>query len=182
MQLDLARFLLHLKRGDSPGFAYLRETAKWLMVANVPVPRIVKPCGRLLYELRFFLPMAWDRLKALLIAQPLFASRCESLGLRLHLAVLPVISGHTILHIGDDVRFSGSFAVTSGKFYDHPTLKIGNRTFIGHEVTITCNRQVVIDEDVLIAESCKISDYDGHSIFMGERLSSTLPSAADIRP
>lgn len=92
------------------------------------------------------------------------------------------VKGHTVLHIGDDVRFSGSFEVASGRFHDRPTLRIGHRTFIGHNVSITCNREVTIEDDVLIAGDCRISDYDGHPASLERRLSNCLPDPEEIRP
>jgi acetyltransferase-like isoleucine patch superfamily enzyme len=171
-----------LKRADTPTLKVLKKMLRWMMTANLPVPRYIRPCGRLLYDLRFVLPMPWRRLKALLYLHPLFASRCESIGRRVELVALPVISGHTLLYIGNDVRFSGSFSVASGRFCDHPTLRIGDRSFLGHGVTVTCNREVVIEQDVLVAGNCKISDYDGHATSLKGRLASALPAADEIRP
>jgi acetyltransferase-like isoleucine patch superfamily enzyme len=182
MQSILELSVLRLKRADTPAFKTLKKAAQWMMTANLPLPHIIRPCGRLLYDLRFLLPLPWRRLKSLLYVQPLFASRCESIGRRVQLVALPVVTGHTLLYVGDDVRFSGSFAVSSGRFCDHPTLRIGNRSFLGHGVTITCNHEVVIEEDVLIAGDCKISDYDGHAASLESRLKGPLPSADEIRP
>jgi galactoside O-acetyltransferase len=61
-------------------------------------------------------------------------------------------------------------------------LRIGDRTFIGHNVTIVCNREVTIDDDVLIAGDCRISDYDGHAASLEARIAKVLPTAEDIRP
>jgi acetyltransferase-like isoleucine patch superfamily enzyme len=174
--------VLRLRRADTPAFKILKNTVRWLMTVSLPVPDIMRPYGRLLYDLRFFLPIPWKRLKSLLYAHPLFVCRCESIGRRVDLIALPVVTGHTLLYIGDDVRFSGSFTVASGKFCDHPTLRIGDRTFLGHGVTITCNREIVIEQDVLIAGNCQISDYDGHPTSLERRLTGALPSADEIRP
>jgi acetyltransferase-like isoleucine patch superfamily enzyme len=182
MESSLEMFVLRVKRAETPSFKIIRQLVRRIMSANLPVPRTLKPCGRLLYDLRFRLALFWGRLKAFLILQPLFACRCESIGKRIQLMALPNISGHTSLYIGDDVRFSGSLYVASGKFCDHPTLRIGDRSFLGHGVTITCNREVVIEEDVLIASNCKISDYDGHAHSLSRRLVDAAPSEDEIRP
>ena len=44
--------------------------------------------------------------------EPLFRSRCVSAGKRLFLRLLPDISGHARILIGDDFRLEGHFAVT----------------------------------------------------------------------
>jgi len=181
MELSLELFVLRVKRAETPTFKILKRLIRRMMTASIPVPRVIKPCGRFLYELRFRLPMLWRRLKAFLYVQPLFACRCETIGKRVQLTALPVISGHTAVFVGDDVRISGSLSISSGKFCDHPTLRIGDRSFMGHNVRITCNREVVIEEDVLIAGNCKISDYDGHATSLERRLTEATPTADEIR-
>jgi acetyltransferase-like isoleucine patch superfamily enzyme len=121
-------------------------------------------------------------LKALIYTAPMFSCRCESVGKHLQLCALPNVHGHTLLYIGDDVRFSGDFAIASGRFGYRPTLRIGNRAFIGHNVSITCNREVVIEDDVLIAGNCRISDYDGHSASAEKRICNSLPDSQEMQP
>lgn len=174
--------LLRIKRADTPTFKALKAGLQWFMTANLQIPGAVKPGGRLVYDLRFLLPQPFKKLRSLLYVQPLFACRCEAMGRRVQVVKLPVITGHTLLYVGDDVRFDGSFAVASGRFCDRPTLRIGDRTFLGHGVSVTCNREVVIEQDVLIAGNCWISDYNGHSIVPERRLTHALPSADEIQP
>jgi acetyltransferase-like isoleucine patch superfamily enzyme len=174
--------LLRIKRADTPTFKTLKAGLRWFMTANLQVPRALKPSGRLLYDLRFLIPQPFKRLKSVFYVQPLFACRCESIGRRVQIFKLPAVTGHTLLYVGNDVRFNGSFDVASGRFCDHPTLRIGDRTFLGHNVSVTCNREVVIEEDVLIAGNCWISDYNGHSILPERRLTGALPCAGEIQP
>lgn len=178
--LELA--VLRVKRAETPALKAVKGAARWMLKANLPVPRVIKPCLRMVYHLRFYLPVPWRQLKAWLYVQPLFASRCESIGKRVQVVALPAVRGHTQLYIGDDVRFSGSLVVTSGRFCDAPTLRIGDRSFLGDHVAITCNREVVIEEDVLIANGCRISDYDGHPASLERRLANALPTADEICP
>jgi acetyltransferase-like isoleucine patch superfamily enzyme len=182
MSVSVEVFVLRLKRANTPFFKGIRRFLNFYLTASIPVPRTLRPVGRLFYELRFYVPVLWKRLKSLFYIGPIFCCRCESVGKHLQLCALPDVQGHTSLYIGDDVRFSGSLAISSGRFDDHPTLRIGSRTFIGHNVTIICNREVVIEDDVLIAGDCKISDYDGHPVSCKKRLSNGLPDAEDIQP
>lgn len=182
MTLSMESAVLRLKRGDTPFFKAAQRVVHFCRTASLPVPRSFKPIGRLCYELRFYIPILWQRLKSLIYTTPLFCCRCESVGKRPQLCALPRVHGHTSLYIGDDVRFSGSFTVSSGRFRSRPTLRIGDRAFIGHNVSITCNREVVIEDDVLIAANCRISDYDGHPASMEKRMSNALPDAEDIQP
>jgi acetyltransferase-like isoleucine patch superfamily enzyme len=180
--LSMDSVVLRIKRADTPLSKSARHIVKFCLSATIPVPRIAKPAGRLFYELRFYIPILWERLKSLLYTTPVFSCRCESVGKHLQLIALPTVSGHTSLYIGDDVRFSGNLSIDSGRFFDNPILRIGNRTFIGHNVSITCNREVIIEDDVLIAGDCRISDYDGHAISFQDRVCNVIPIDADIRP
>jgi acetyltransferase-like isoleucine patch superfamily enzyme len=182
MRFTVEPFVLQLKRAETPFFKRARKILDFCFTAAIPVPHTLKPAGRLFYELRFYIPTLWKRVKSLIYTTPIFCCRCESVGKRLDLCALPHVRGHALLYIGDDVRFSGSCAITSGRFNDHPTLRIGNRAFIGHNVSITCNREVVIEDDVLIAGNCKISDYDGHPAALESRLSSGVPDADEMQP
>jgi len=182
MSFSLESFVLGLRRADTPFFKRARKVFNCWSTATLPVPRMLKPVGRLFYELRFHIPVLWNRAKSLVYTTPIFWCRCESVGNHLQLCALPQVNGHTLLYIGDDVRFSGNIAISSGRFNDRPTLRIGNRSFLGHNVSIVCNREIVIEDDVLIGGDCKISDYDGHAVSFEKRLSSALPDAEDMQP
>lgn len=182
MTSAVGTLLLRVRRAETPAFKRAKDTLRWMLTANLPIPRALKSTGRVLYHVRFFAPIAWRRLRTLLWSYPLFACRCDSIGKRVKIESLPFVRGHTSLVVGDDVRFSGDFSVSSGRFCDHPTLRIGDRTFLGHNVTITCNREVVIEGDVLIAGDCKIADYDGHAAAMEQRVRDAAPTANEIRP
>ena len=126
--MSLASLILRLKRADTPFFRFARKAYDFAWAASLPVPRVLKPVGRLLYDLRSVVILLWRRSKAFLYTQPLFSCRCESVGKRLQLAAMPTVRGHTRIHIGDDVRFGRNLTISSGRFCDNPTLTIGNRT------------------------------------------------------
>lgn len=182
MNCGVESVVLQLKRADTPASRTARKALNFCLTAAIPVPRILKPLGRLFYEFRFYVPVLWKRIRSLIYTTPIFFCRCESVGKRLQVIALPHVQGHTSLYIGNDVRFSGNLSIVSGRFNDRPTLRIGDRTFIGHNVSITCNEEVVIEDDVLIAGNCKISDYDGHPASPENRLARGLPGAGEIRP
>lgn len=182
MKCSVDSVILGLKRADTPFYQRARKAVDFLLTANLPVPPPLKPMGRALYEFHLYSPVLWKRFMSLIYTTPIFSCRCESVGKHLQLCALPIVRGHTVLRIGDDVRFSGSIAISSGRFCDRPVLRIGNRTFIGHNVSITCNREVTIEDDVLIAGNCTISDYDGHPASSEKRLSNCLPDPEEIRP
>jgi acetyltransferase-like isoleucine patch superfamily enzyme len=182
MDCSVEYVVLRLKRADTPFFRRVRKAIDFCWTATLPVPSILKPVGRLLYGLRFYIPILWSRFKSIIYTTPIFSCRCESVGRHLQVCALPQVQGHALLYIGDDVRFSGSLSISSGKFNSGPTLRIGSRTFIGHNVSITCNREVIIEDDVLIAAGCRITDYDGHPSSLEKRVGNGLPAADDIQP
>ncbi len=182
MTADVEHFVLRLKRPDTDFFRKARRVYDVLSRASIPVPQLFKPLGRLLYGIRLLVPRAWKRFKAMVYTTPLFTCRCESVGKRLKLTHLPSVTGHTLLYIKDDLRLSGSLVISSGKFRERPTLRIGNRVFIGHNVGITCNEEVTIEDDVLIAANCRISDSDCHAAELQKRITGSDLGAEEIRP
>ncbi|HST12900.1 MAG TPA: acyltransferase [Terriglobales bacterium] len=95
---------------------------------------------------------------------------------------IPRVVGHTSIMIGDDVRISGTLGIVSGRTFDRPVLTIGDRVFLGHDVEISCNREIVIEDDVMIAGCCRIADNDGHSVDMEKRIAGHPPDRSEIRP
>jgi acetyltransferase-like isoleucine patch superfamily enzyme len=173
MDTFLQGFKLRLRRSSSVRQAYSRFTK-----AKLPVPRAVRPVGRMFYDFLCAIGFVLKRFKSLIYSQPLFECQCEQVGARLSLVECPAVHGNPSIVIGDDLNVSGSLFITSGRIFDRPSLRIGNRVFIGHDVTISCNREVVIEDDVLIAAKCRISDNDGHPILLPERLAG-LPQTRD---
>jgi acetyltransferase-like isoleucine patch superfamily enzyme len=126
--------------------------------------------------------MLWRLACSYFVWQPLFRSRCVSVGKGLQLAALPFISGHAEIVVGDDVEFTGKVDILSGRFLDRPRVVIGDRTGLGGGTLISVNQQVVIEEDVLIAQGCRISDNDGHPKAADLRARHAPLSPRDIRP
>jgi hypothetical protein len=119
MECTMEYVVLRLKRADTPFFRIARKAVDFCFTATLPVPQTLKPAGRLLYGLRFYIPMLSKRIQSILFTTPIFCCRCESVGKHLQLCTKPNIQGHTRVYIGDDVRFSGSLAISSGKFRSH---------------------------------------------------------------
>jgi acetyltransferase-like isoleucine patch superfamily enzyme len=175
------QFILKIKRGESPFFRGLRSLAKAVMRSNLPVPGLFRPVLRLLYQFHFFVLHLGRLAVSYLYREPLFRSRCASVGKRLHVALMPDISGHAEIHIGDDVNLFGILAVSSGRVLDNPRLLIGNRVDIGHYVVISVNREVIIEDGVHIASNCRIVDNDGHPSDPVLRDQGHAPSAEDCK-
>ena len=182
MSSALEMAVLRLKRGDGRSYQFLRRVYRYCIAANLPLPDSVKPMGCLIYHLQLFARRMFKRVLAFLFLQPLFRSRCNLVGKHLSLIALPTVIGHAFIVIGDDVRFSGTFSIVSGRTFDKPEMRIGNRVFLGHDVEISCNREVVIEDDVMVAGCCRISDNDGHSVDMQRRIKGLPPSQDEVHP
>jgi len=173
-------FGLHLRRADGALYRRMRRIYDWYAAANPVVPKVVRPIGRFIFDLRTVLIMGWRRLKSFLYLIPIFSCRCESVGRGLQMFAMPTVCGHTRIILGDDVQFWGNLGISSGRFYDEPLLRIGNRVGFGHQVAISCNREVVIEDDVGISDGCTISDSDGHPTLMTSRIDRAGPG--EIKP
>ena len=155
-------FLLNIKRGDTPTGARLRGLARAITKANLPQPRPVAFLARGMYQLHFAVWHAVRRFISVVYAEPLFRSRCVQAGKRLNVFLLPHVSGHTRIYIGDDVNIFGKVGIASGRVFDDPTLIIKSRVDIGHLVTISVNKEIVIEEECNIANNVTIADNDAH--------------------
>lgn len=175
-------FLLKVKRAETPFYRFLKRLAQKLPRARLPVPRWLKPFFRFLYELHFLLVLVLRWLRNGLYCQPLFRSRCAHVGRNFHMELMPFVSGHAGIYIGDDVVFTGRVAIMSGRVFDCPRLVLHDRVTLGHNVTISVNREVVIEEDVRIASHCYIADNDGHSTDAELRARNLPPRPQEVRP
>lgn len=155
-------FLRKVKKGETPFFRILRAAIKGTIYFNPPnLPSFLKPPFSLLYEFHF-LVISFFRWITKLYRNPLFESRCATVGKNLTLWAMPYVPGHTEIHLGDDVVFNGKVDIMSGRFLDHPRFVVGNRSAIGQNTIITVNREVIIEDDVIVSYDCRISDSDGH--------------------
>jgi len=103
-------------------------------------------------------------------------------GRNLHLWLMPDVTGHPKIYIGNDVNLFGHLAIASGRVLDNPTVVIGDRADIGHNVIITVNREVIIEEEVNIASFVRILDSDAHPRDPELRAQKLPPGPEEIKP
>ena len=152
------------------------------MNANLPVPGLFKPLLRFGYNFHCAIIDLTQGALTFFYREPLFRARCETAGRHLKLSRMPEVYGHTKIYIGDGVSFTGLSSIISGRFLDEPTLVIKDRVIIGHHAIFSVNQEVIIEEDVMIANYCAITDNDGHSRSMDLRIQHVPLTARDIRP
>jgi acetyltransferase-like isoleucine patch superfamily enzyme len=180
--VPLESLILRVKRADSPVFRLAKKAYYGLRGASVPVPGPLKPAGRVVYHLYRLARAVGNRTLSACFREPVFRSRCARAGKRLTLTLLPEAFDHTVISIGDDVICHGKFGIYSGRVFDEPRLTIGNRVSLGHLLNITCNKEVVIEDDVLIAGHCTISDSDGHPLDPHDRARGMPAPAQSTKP
>jgi acetyltransferase-like isoleucine patch superfamily enzyme len=177
-------WILKIKRAETPFYRGLKKVLVALMSPSSPrVPEFLKPLGRGLYELHYLAIGVFRWVRMVFYIHPLFQSRCTSVGKNLKLeGGMPFVSGHGDLIIGDDVHIGGRVSIISGRVFDRPRLVIQSRSLIGWNTTFSLNREIVVEEDVMISFDCRISDNDGHPRDALLRAEHKPPAPRDVRP
>ena len=79
--------------------------------------------------------------------------------------LLPYLSGHGRIVIGDRVRISGKPSIAfSNRLNAQPELRIGDGTFIGHGCHFGIAESIQIGRNCLLAGGASVRDLDGHPI------------------
>src|SRR3569833_909238 len=174
--------MLKIKRGEGPGYRAIGNFLRALLRSNLPVPGLLRPFYRTLYSLHFTIAYGVRWTVNYHYRDPAFRARCQSVGKNLHLWSMPDVTGHTKVYIGDGVNLFGHLGVMSGRIFDNPTLIIRDRADIGHNVQITVNKEVVIEEDVNIASGVRILECDAHPREPDLREKKLPPPPDEIKP
>lgn len=153
---------LKIRRREGPVYDLVYRVAKGVNAFNVPDTPTVRRVAQAAYAGQVLVRETAERARGVFWAEPLFRSRCESVGKALYVERVPYIIGDTKIYVGDQVTISGNLSIKSGRFFDDPELRIGSHTFIGNNTRFTVNRRVVIGEHCNIAGGTTIADSDGH--------------------
>lgn len=176
------QFTFRVRRGEGPFYGTIRKILKGLAHSNLPVPFFIRPVYRALYALHFGVLFAFRWALNYFYREPAFRSRCTSVGRNLHLWLMPDVRGHAKIYIGNDVSIFGHLGVGSGRIFDNPALTIKDRVDLGHNVFITVNKEVIIEEEVNIASNVSIVDTDGHPRDPELRAQRMPPPPEEVKP
>jgi len=177
------RFVVRIRRADSPVFKFLKRVIQSLFNPTLPpLAKVLRPPLRLLYELHFLIVTLGRSVITICYRNPLFQGRCASFGRNVSLEGLPYVCGHVDIHIGNNIRLGGNISILSGGGIDEPTLVIKDRTKVGWGTMITVAKEVVIEEDVIVSYDCRISDTDGHRREADLRAAGVCPDVKESRP
>lgn len=178
----LEGLILKIKRGETPFFRFLKAVGKRVLAGNFPTPRFLFPLLRFIYESQRLAMSALQWLITYFYREPLFRSRCASVGKRFFVWRLPYVMSHAKIYIGDDVNFFGHVDIFSGRIFDEPRLIIQNRVDIGHNVLFIVNKEIIIEDDVNVASGVRFMDTDAHPKDVAERIADLPPRPEEIKP
>lgn len=151
-----------VKRRETPLADLAYRAAKRVRTFEMPAPRVI------------FLPV-WYLHHGILAAvrfvtrsfyyQPMFRARCERVGKNLRVDLgAPYVYGDIRIRIGDDCTMNAISSFVSTSAGENPVLEIGNRSYLGHRVSISVGSRVTIGSHVLIADNVFIADNPGHPL------------------
>lgn len=172
---------LKIRRAETPFYAGLKRVAKSIVRFDLPFWRPWGLLMRSIYVAVNVTRQCFRKLLAVIYYSPIFKTYCVSCGRNLYLELAPGISGPVKISVGDDVYISGELLIASGHVFEAPELHIADRVFLGHRVCLRVSRQVVIEEGVLIAPGCYITDSDEHPLDPELRAQGLPPSAENIK-
>lgn len=176
------QFILRVKRAETPFYAKLKRTVQRAQRSRLPLPLPWIWFIEGIHRVRGTCGLAWLRLCVMLYREPLFRRRCASVGENLYLELLPAISGHARITLGNDVVVSGALGIGCSRVCEEPELIIGNNVFLGHQVVLHPNKRIVIENDVLVASNCFITDSNEHPIDMERRIHHEACTPDEIKP
>jgi acetyltransferase-like isoleucine patch superfamily enzyme len=178
----LGTFLVRIRRGETPFYAFLYRTLRASLHAHVPVPRFIAPMFRGLYHVHFFVRTMLYRAVRFFYWEPIFRGRCESVGKNLEMILLPDIASHVQIFVGDNVHLNGFFGVGSGRASESPRLVLQDNVHVGHMCYFAVNKEIVIEAGVMIANHCYFADTDSHPVEPELRVAGLPPSLESIKP
>jgi acetyltransferase-like isoleucine patch superfamily enzyme len=179
----LDSLILRIKRAESGPTRLLKRMLRSFFNPTLPpLPRGILGPFRLAYEVHIMIIAACRWIITMCYRNPLFQARCASFGKRVSIDGLPFVSGHVKIHVGDDVKFGGNVSIFSGRIFDEPKLIMKDRSGVGWNTQITVNKEVILEEDVIVSIDCRISDSDGHCREADRRAAGVAPDPRDIRP
>jgi acetyltransferase-like isoleucine patch superfamily enzyme len=137
-----------------------------LLHSELPVPGLLLPLIRRLYQIGVYAGEATNLLYKWLILVPVMRAVCTRVGSGLRIERMPYIRGVGEIHIGTQVYLSGRIGIgLSGRSPSVvPILEIGDGTFIGHECSFNLRHSIRIGRQCLLAGGVVIQDNDGHPI------------------
>ncbi|MCK4825097.1 acyltransferase [bacterium] len=156
------KFILKIKRQETPFYSLLHRLIKTLFSFNFPT---IKMIHLPLYHLDHLVKVAARRLLSMFWSVPLFKARCVKAGKHLSLpnGIPLVLGNHLKIYLGDNVTIYRS-TIGASKLFDEPVLKVGHNSGIGYGTVISVAKEVIIGDNCMVGPNCIIMDNDDHPI------------------
>ena len=145
----------------------MKKLAKFLLHADLPLGP-TRPLWRVAHRLGVGIAEGARLVYGRLTVSPVVRSLATG-GKRLRIERIPYIRGEGELVLGDDIYISGQLGISFLRRDAKPQLKIGDRTFIGHECAFALSSRITIGRDCMLAAGTKLQDNDGHPLESGAR-------------
>ena len=176
----MVRWLEYVARRQHGPGRLLRRL--WFVLHSWRAP-FIRPLANFLAAERWARGVVWGNLVRALYRDPVFRSRCKSVGDPLYLfGTIPVVSGDGDLSIGDGVKLDGPLTFVVGMGLEHASITIGDHTYVGPGTTISAAQGIVIGKHVLISGNVYIADNDGHSLDAQARRDGTPMAPDGVKP
>jgi acetyltransferase-like isoleucine patch superfamily enzyme len=143
----------------------LREMAKRVVHAGLPMPAFIRPLVRAAYQAGVAVVEGSVFIRKLLWVEPVLRAVCDHVGHGLRAECLPYMRGRGLLRFGNRVNLSGRscFYFLHG-MTELPRIEIGDQTFIGNGCTFSAGRAIQVGSHCLISALVRIHDNDGHPL------------------
>ena len=178
----MSSILLKIRRGETPFYRSLRETAGRIRSSTLPLPKFLNPLLGFGFAVQGYFLQGLRWALSYFLYEPLFRGRCHSVGKRFRVWRMPFVVGHARIEIGDDVNFFGKVDIFSGRQFDEPRLVLGSRVDIGHQVVFLVNKEIVIEDDVNVASGVRFMDSDAHPRDAMARIADLPAPQEEIKP
>jgi acetyltransferase-like isoleucine patch superfamily enzyme len=178
----MSSVMLKIRRGETPFYRGLRNTARRIESSTLPLPRFLNPLLRFGFNAQHTMIQGLRWMLSYFLYEPLFRGRCVSVGKRFRVWSMPQVVGHASVVIGDNVNFFGKVGIFSGRQCDEPRLVLGNRVDIGHNVGFVVNKEIVIEDDVNVASGVTFMDSDAHPREAMARIADLPAPLDEIKP
>jgi|SRR5579862_5195840 len=178
----MSSLLLKIRRGETPFYRGIKNTARAIESSNLPLPRFLHPLLRLGFNAQQAARIGLRWMFSYFVCEPMFRGRCVSVGKKFRMWSMPYIMGHARIYIGDNVNFFGKVDIFSGRLFDEPKLVLGNRVDLGHNVLFLVNKEIVLEDDVNVASGVRFMDTDAHPRDTMERIADMPPRPEEVKP
>ncbi len=161
----------------------LRNFAKRILHAGVPVPGFLRPPIRGMYGFGVVCVEGFALVKKLIWIEPVLRAVCESVGSHLRAERLPYMRGKGRIRLGDHVNLSGrSCFYFMHEVNTSPLIQIGDHVFVGNACTFSSAESIEVGDHCLISAEVRIHDNDGHPLDGKRRRSNARISQDEVSP